>query len=240
MRMQIRSLALLSGLRIWRCCELWCRWQTWLGSCIAVAVGQGSGYSSGSTPIWEIPYAVGGALKGPKNENKTKKNTLEKEQTNSNTSRRQNMIKISVEINEIEKQQRNWTKATWKDYSANPTVLVHSIIQVSFTEICLWKCVGGSVHTWEGFQSFHLPQRKSLQKLAQKGFFLFLLRQVCGEQACVCGDEPHAAKWISLGEILQGLPKLWIKMPYVPLIVSFRHSQTLFLYLSVIMDTVLI
>ena len=32
------SLALLSGLRIERCHELWCRAQVWLGSCVAVAV----------------------------------------------------------------------------------------------------------------------------------------------------------------------------------------------------------
>ena len=38
MRMQVRSLALLSGLRIHHCCELWCRSQTRLRSHIAVAV----------------------------------------------------------------------------------------------------------------------------------------------------------------------------------------------------------
>ena len=34
----VRSLALLSGLRTRRCCELWCRSQTWLGSGVAAAV----------------------------------------------------------------------------------------------------------------------------------------------------------------------------------------------------------
>ena len=38
MRLQVQSLALLSGSRIWCCCELWCRSQMWLGSGIAVAV----------------------------------------------------------------------------------------------------------------------------------------------------------------------------------------------------------
>ena len=38
MRFRVWSLASLSGLRIWRCYELWCRSQTRLGSCIAVAV----------------------------------------------------------------------------------------------------------------------------------------------------------------------------------------------------------
>ena len=50
MRLQVRSLALLSGLRIWRCCELWCRSQTELGSCVAEAVAQAGSCSSDSTP----------------------------------------------------------------------------------------------------------------------------------------------------------------------------------------------
>ena len=37
-RMQVWSLALLSGLRIQGCHNLQCRWQMWFGSCIAVAV----------------------------------------------------------------------------------------------------------------------------------------------------------------------------------------------------------
>ena len=48
MRLWVQSLASLSGLRIWRCCELWYRSQTWLGSGIAVA----------SLPR-EPPYAMG-------------------------------------------------------------------------------------------------------------------------------------------------------------------------------------
>ena len=35
---QVQSLALLSGLRIWHCLELWCRSQMLLGSGMAVAV----------------------------------------------------------------------------------------------------------------------------------------------------------------------------------------------------------
>ena len=38
MKFWVRSLALLSGLRIQHCCELWCRSKTWLGSGVAVAV----------------------------------------------------------------------------------------------------------------------------------------------------------------------------------------------------------
>ena len=34
----VRSVALLSGLRIQHCHELWCRSQTQLGSCVAVAL----------------------------------------------------------------------------------------------------------------------------------------------------------------------------------------------------------
>ena len=48
MRMQVRSRALLSGLRIWCCRELWCR-----PAAAALIL-----------PLaWEIPYAAGAALK---------------------------------------------------------------------------------------------------------------------------------------------------------------------------------
>ena len=50
MRMQVRSLALLSVLGIQRCCELCCRSQTWLESCVAVAVVKAGSCSSNSTP----------------------------------------------------------------------------------------------------------------------------------------------------------------------------------------------
>ena len=39
LRMQVQSLASLSGLGTRRCHELWCRSQMWLGSGVAVAVG---------------------------------------------------------------------------------------------------------------------------------------------------------------------------------------------------------
>ena len=73
MRMQIRSLALFSGLRIQICCELWCSSQTQLRSCVAVAVAP-------IQPLaWELPYAVGVALKRqppPKKPQKTKPDSI--------------------------------------------------------------------------------------------------------------------------------------------------------------------
>ena len=60
MRTQVQSLALLSGLRIHCCLELWCRSQMWLGSHVAVAV---AGIRS---PAWELPYALGETLKRKK------------------------------------------------------------------------------------------------------------------------------------------------------------------------------
>ena len=38
MRIRVQSLASLSGLRIRRCCELWCTSQTWLRPGVAMAV----------------------------------------------------------------------------------------------------------------------------------------------------------------------------------------------------------
>ena len=56
MRMWVQSLALLSGLRIWGCCELWCRLQMRLGSHVAVAVAVASSYSSDSVPRLGTSY----------------------------------------------------------------------------------------------------------------------------------------------------------------------------------------
>ena len=50
MRTQVRSLAWLDGGRIQHSHELWCRWQTQLGSCVAVPVVEASSYSFNSTP----------------------------------------------------------------------------------------------------------------------------------------------------------------------------------------------
>ena len=50
MRMQVRSLALVSGLRIQRCCELWCSLDMQLGFGVAVAVVYTSSCSSDWTP----------------------------------------------------------------------------------------------------------------------------------------------------------------------------------------------
>ena len=74
MRTWVLSLASLTGLRIWRCCELQCRSQMrlWLWCTLAA-----------SAPIsllaWEPIYAVGAALKKNK---KKKKKDQKKNRTN--------------------------------------------------------------------------------------------------------------------------------------------------------------
>ena len=70
LQVQVRSLPLLSGLRIWHCHELWCRLQTWLGSCVAVTVAQASSYSSDQTPSLGISMC---RRCGPKRKTKKKK-----------------------------------------------------------------------------------------------------------------------------------------------------------------------
>ena len=68
MRSRVRSLASLSGLRIQRCCALWCRLQTQLGSHVPV-VWTG-GCSSNQTPAWEPPHAMRVTLKSKKKKKK--------------------------------------------------------------------------------------------------------------------------------------------------------------------------
>ena len=66
MKMQVQSLALLSGLSIWHCHKLWCKSQTWLRSCIAVAVAHIQPLAR------ELSYPAGLALK---RKEKTKQKT---------------------------------------------------------------------------------------------------------------------------------------------------------------------
>ena len=71
MRLRVRSLPLLSGLRIWRCRELWCGGQTRLGSNVAVALAWAGGYSSDSTPNLGTSICCGsGPRKGKTDKNK--------------------------------------------------------------------------------------------------------------------------------------------------------------------------
>ena len=70
MKLWVRSLAPLSGLRIQRCHERWCRSQTLLGSCLAVAL---AGYSSHSTPSLGTSICC---RCGPKKTKKKKKKIL--------------------------------------------------------------------------------------------------------------------------------------------------------------------
>ena len=75
-RMQFGSLALLHGSAIWGCCEMWCRSQTQLGSCIAVAMVQAGSWSSDLTPTLATSICHGC---GPKKKQKrNKKRTFKK------------------------------------------------------------------------------------------------------------------------------------------------------------------
>ena len=70
MKLQVPSLASLSGLRI-RCCrELWCRSQAWLRSCIAVAVAWAGSNNSDWTPSLGTSICRGYSLKKTKDKKK--------------------------------------------------------------------------------------------------------------------------------------------------------------------------
>ena len=70
MRTWVRSLASLSGLRTHRCCELWCRSQTWPRFRVALVVAQAGSYSSGWTPSLGTSMCLGC---GPEKTEKKKK-----------------------------------------------------------------------------------------------------------------------------------------------------------------------
>ena len=62
-----------SGLRIWHCLKLQCRSQVQLRSSVAMAMVWADSCSSNSTPAWELPYAMGEALKKKKKKKKERK-----------------------------------------------------------------------------------------------------------------------------------------------------------------------
>ena len=68
----VRSLASLSGLRIWHCHNPCCRSQMQLRSHVAVAVAQACSCSCNLTPGWERPYVIGVALKTKENREEQK------------------------------------------------------------------------------------------------------------------------------------------------------------------------
>ena len=68
MGLRVHSLALLGGLRIWHCHELWSRLQTQLRSCVAVAL------TALIWPLaWEPPYGTGAAQEKAEGQKKKKK-----------------------------------------------------------------------------------------------------------------------------------------------------------------------
>ena len=73
MRTRVPSLALLRELRIWHYHELWCRSQTPLRSCIAVAMVQAGSCSSDSTPSLVTSICCRCSLKKTKKKKKKKK-----------------------------------------------------------------------------------------------------------------------------------------------------------------------
>ena len=62
-RLQVQPLALLCGLRIRPCCELWCRSQRRLRSHVTVAVGKMANVVLIQPLAWETPFALDVALK---------------------------------------------------------------------------------------------------------------------------------------------------------------------------------
>ena len=70
--------ALAQWVRVQCCCELWCRSQRWLGSCVAVVVVQAGSCTSDSTPSLGTSICHRGSPKKQK-KNKTKQNKTNKQ-----------------------------------------------------------------------------------------------------------------------------------------------------------------
>ena len=71
MKLRVRSLASISGLRFGRCRGLCCRFRTQLRSCFAVAVARPAAIAPIRPLDWEPPHAAGVALKRQGGKKKT-------------------------------------------------------------------------------------------------------------------------------------------------------------------------
>ena len=135
-----------------------------------------------------------------------------------------------MEINEIETiktieklDKSEVGRLPWKSYSGMAVFnlgLFHGNLSL---RMCIHKevCRDSTCHKGIHYKNWH--ERSFFF------FFLFLLVHMWREQACVRGDKHMQQKEFSLGKILQGLQKLWIKMPYV---LSDRFHLSLFISIS--------
>ena len=99
--MQVQSLALLSGLRIWHCHELWCRSQTRLSDPELLWLWCRPAAIASIWPLaWEPPYAAGAAIKDKKKEKENK-----------------DLLKLN-----------NWPKATMVTYIMEPVLKPRNMI----------------------------------------------------------------------------------------------------------------
>ena len=78
MRLCVQSLALLSGLKIQCCHDLWGSLQMWLGSGVAVALGSLAAEAPIRHLAWEPPYAAGVTLKRTKKDKKKQQQQQQK------------------------------------------------------------------------------------------------------------------------------------------------------------------
>ena len=131
-RTQVWSLASLSGLRIRRCRELWCRSQTQVRSCIAVAVVKATGYSSNLTPSRGISICH---KYGPKKIKKKKEKSFWENLDNCKIFKiRLFFSSKNAEINQIYLQwiTKNYIKITsWREKKIEPAIS-WSILKVIF------------------------------------------------------------------------------------------------------------
>ena len=129
MRMRVQSLALLSGLRIWHCCELRCRSQTLLGSWVAMAVARPAAVVLIQPLAWELPYATECGSKKTKEDRKKKKKKKKELQAQwqmkKSCSAKASSAPLQVLI--------YWQPPTWADSTPIPSTPYRVISQ------CAWQ-----------------------------------------------------------------------------------------------------
>ena len=113
MRMQVQSLVLLSGLRIWYCRELWCRLQMQLDLALLWLWCRPVATALFWPLAWEPPYAASTTLKRQTNKQKMRQVSLDADKS---------LNKFSIHSRQYVSE--NWevkgTFSTWKNFCENP------------------------------------------------------------------------------------------------------------------------
>ena len=179
-KMRVGSLALLSGLRIQRCHELWCRSQISLGSHVDVAMVSPAATAPIQSLDWELPYAKGKALKRQKIKIKEK------------------FVKSSTEFHLWCKGIGNFFAAPGCRFNTWPAQWVKGS---NITAAWIWSQPGNSICHWAA--------KKEKEKKSQEAQIYIEKRYGIANKGTSSTEKEREVPWNSLGRLKFSVWQCW-------------------------------